>query len=808
MKTIKKLALLFLIIAGYYPNLNAQLFIDSIRFGRDKSVPALVILSKGQRIELETKIKELTKTGRAKEAVKQVLFLDRESTVELQNENVDFNGNSHVSFSQYHKGLRVEHTRSIVHYKGDTLKSVNGNFRTIGDLSVNPRLSKSEALQYALSHIGAKKYAWEDTETEQLREEPLSSVYPQGELVFYFNRKDLPVLAYKYKIYATEPFSGTVVYVNALHGEIEGEEALIWNVSGTAATRYSGTQTIETQSVSGGYRLYDTSRGNIVTYNGIGQSHPNVYLTSVDYIDNDNNWTAAEWNNTHKDNAALDAHWGAIKTYDYFKNKHNRNSYDGQNSPVINYVNFPDNNAGWDNNFKKVVYGNMNGNPLTSLDIVAHEITHGLTQATAGLLYANESGALNEGFSDIFAACIENTYKPHATNNWLCGEEIVSGGLRSMSNPQSKNHPGTYKGANWYPSVTNPNGYNDYGGVHTNSGVLNYWFYLLANGSSGTSINGVTIQGIGIEKAAKIAYATLVNYLTPASDYYDVAEKSAWAALDLYCSDEASAVSNAWRAVNVCYISGPSSVDGNTTFYITNKPSSATVTWSSSSNLSRSGSNGTTSNGAVFSSIGCGSGWIGATVQINGISYVLPKKNVGVASPAIFSGTYTQAGSTRTLSSLNYVGYTGGAVTVTFPALSGVTYSWAGAITGTGNTKTYTPASTQGFSITVTQTVSGCSTQSATYTFSVTYDTGGCITLYNPNTGMAEINFDQFTGLQELKQTYLVRLIDIYGRTVKESRSQGNTVEWNITSLQNSIYFIRIYNQNNHIVKTEKIIKR
>ena len=377
-----------------------------------------------------------------------------------------------------------------------------------------------------------------------------------------------------------------------------------------------------------------------------------------------------------------------------------------------------------------------------------------------------------------------------------------------MSNPLSKNQPNTYKGANWYPSVTNPSGYNDYGGVHTNSGVLNYWFYLLANGSSGTSINGVTIQGIGIEKAAQIAYATLVNYLTPASDYYDIAEKSAWAALDLYCSDEVEAVSNAWQAVNVCYISGPSSVDGNTTFYITNKPSSATVTWSSSSNLSRSGSNGTTSNGAVFSSIGCGAGWIGATVQINGINYVLLRKNISVASPAIFSGAYTQAGSTRTLSSLNYVAYTGGAVTVTFPALSGVTYSWTGAITGTGNTKTYTPASTQGFSITVTQTVSGCSTQSATYTFSVTYDTGGCITLYNPNTGMAEINFDQFTGLQELKQTYLVRLIDIYGRTVKESRSQGNTVEWNLSALQNSIYFVRIYDQNNHIVKTEKIIKR
>ena len=396
---------------------------------------------------------------------------------------------------------------------------------------------------------------------------------------------------------------------------------------------------------------------------------------NIDYIDNDNNWTAAEWNNTNKDNAALDAHWGAIQVYDYFKITHNRNSYNNQNAPLLNYVNanlpvieehyFSDSdNAFWDGT--RMIYGmGTTWEPVTALDVIAHEIGHGVNQTTANLGSIGEPGALNEGFSDIWNACIENYVKPNTTNNWIIGEEITSGGIRNFSNPNSKNYPKTYLGQYW---DTN-------GAIHKNSTVLSHWFYLLANGSSGTSINGVTIQGIGIEKAAQIAYATLVNYLTPASDYYDVAEKSAWAALDLYCSDEVEAVSNAWQAINVCYISGPSSVDGNTTFYITSKPSSATVTWSSSSNLSRSGSNGTTSNGAVFSSIGCGAGWIGATVQINGINYVLPRKNISVASPAIFSGTYTQAGSTRTLSSLNYVGYTGGAVTVTFPALSGVTYS-------------------------------------------------------------------------------------------------------------------------------------
>lgn len=251
-------------------------------------------------------------------------------------------------------------------------------------------------------------------------------------------------------------------------------------------------------------------------------------------------------------------------------------------------------------------------------------------------------------------------------------------------------------------------------------------------------------------------------------------------------------------------ITGSTTICGSATYTVANLPDEATVTWSNSSNLAKTG---TTGGSNVFTATGGGAAWIEATVTVNSVNYSLPRKIVN-AYPAL-SGAYTQDDNTETLSSMNHVGYTGGAVTVTFSAISGVSYSWSGAITGTGNTKTYTIPSPQYFSITVTRTVPGCGTESATYTFNVTYDIGGCMAAsYNPDTGTAEINFDTPAGLQELKRTYLVRLIDIYGRTVKESRSQGNTVEWNITSLQNNIYFIRIYDQNNHIVKTEKIIKR
>jgi Zn-dependent metalloprotease len=173
----------------------------------------------------------------------------------------------------------------------------------------------------------------------------------------------------------------------------------------------------------------------------------------VNYIDNDNNWTASEWNNANKDNAALDAHWGAMMTYDYLKNKFNRNSYDNQNSPIIAYANakYMTENAGWYFEEEYVEYGSGSSSwqPVTSLDVVAHEITHGVTYSITSLIYSGESGALNESISDIIAACVENSVKPNSTNNWIIAEEILSGGLRNMSNPKSKGHPDTYLKTNW-----------------------------------------------------------------------------------------------------------------------------------------------------------------------------------------------------------------------------------------------------------------------------------------------------------------------------------------------------------------------
>ncbi len=204
-------------------------------------------------------------------------------------------------------------------------------------------------------------------------------------------------------------------------------------------------------------------------------------------------------------------------------------------------------NAFWDGTAMTYGDGSSTINPLTTLDITGHEISHGVTEHTSNLNYSNESGAMNEAFSDCMGTAIEFYGKP-ATANWLIGNEIGAT-FRSMSNPNAYSQPDTYLGTNWY------SGSADNGGVHTNSGVMNYWFYLLSQGGSGTNDNGnsFTVSAQGLAKAAAITYRMNAVYLTSTSQYADARTYSIQAAIDLYgaCSNEVIATTNAWYAVGV-----------------------------------------------------------------------------------------------------------------------------------------------------------------------------------------------------------------------------------------------------------------
>jgi hypothetical protein len=229
-------------------------------------------------------------------------------------------------------------------------------------------------------------------------------------------------------------------------------------------------------------------------------------------------------------------------------NNHNRNSIDNNGRLLRALVHSGNNwfNAQYSSAYVMMRFGDGNNAPLTTIDITAHELTHGLTDFTADLVYSYESGALNESFSDIFGAAVEAEASPNKSR-WLMGEDI--GHIRDMANPNAKGHPDTYKGTNWYF------GSGDNGGVHYNSGVLNHWFYLLSEGKSGTNDNGdsFTVNSITIEKAAKVAFRMLSVYLSANSQYADARVAGIQAAKDLYGagSNEEIQVTNAFYAVGV-----------------------------------------------------------------------------------------------------------------------------------------------------------------------------------------------------------------------------------------------------------------
>jgi Zn-dependent metalloprotease len=266
-------------------------------------------------------------------------------------------------------------------------------------------------------------------------------------------------------------------------------------------------------------------------------------------------------------NPALDAHWGIERTFDYYQSVFNRTSYDNNGGPVVNYVNgiwptsYTQNNAAaMPSPYNSMVYGMGDGvytNPFVAIDVTGHEFTHMVVEHNGhnGLRYRGESGALNESFADIFGTCVEFYAKP-ATANWTIGEQVYINGdyMRSMANPKIRNNPDTYGGQYWM-DPTNLN--NDNGGVHYNSGLQNKWFYLLCQGGSGTNDNGYSynVTAIGMEKAEKIAYRNLTEYMTNRADYEDAYNGSLQAVLDLYNNDTTSTeyknVREAWYAVGL-----------------------------------------------------------------------------------------------------------------------------------------------------------------------------------------------------------------------------------------------------------------
>ncbi|MCU7618431.1 M4 family metallopeptidase [Chryseobacterium sp. PBS4-4] len=501
-----------------------------------------------------------------------------------------FSDFSDEKYQLFHNGIKVQFANYTLHFIKGNLVSMNGEMYDTSDVNTDANISESMALANAVKFLGAKKLM---TNTEHGND---IGYTPKAELVLLpVESSDVKfrlLLAYKFDIFSAEPFLRSYVYVDAKSGDVLLNDPIMKHaghesnshsgdhehfigakkraainlapafVAGNAETRYSGTKTIETTLLNGKYVLRDNTRGNgINTFNNNNGNYSN--LSNTDITDNDNNWTTAE-HNPSGNNTALDVHWGVEKTYDYFKDTFNRNSYNNQGAVLNSYIHVLSNweNAAWTGS--AMVYGDgaSTFRPLSAFDVTAHELGHAICQSTAQLAYQRESGALNEGFSDIWGTVVENKYAPEK-QNFLIGEDITKVApnyLRSMSNPNSglQKQPDTYKGTYWKDAsnscVPNQNT-NDNCGVHSNSGVLNYWFYLLVSGGTGTNDigNSFNVTGVGFDKAAKIAYRLETSYLTANSNYNNAMTYGIQTAKDLFGADspEHKATQNAFYAVGL-----------------------------------------------------------------------------------------------------------------------------------------------------------------------------------------------------------------------------------------------------------------
>ncbi|WP_097252332.1 M4 family metallopeptidase [Streptomyces sp. Ag109_G2-15] len=370
-----------------------------------------------------------------------------------------------------------------------------------------------------------------------------------------------PVLAYETVVGGLQD-DGTPNQLHVVTDAATGKKLFEYQgiKTGIGNTQYSGQVTLTTTQSGSNYTLNDGARGNHKTYNlNRGTSGTGTLFSQ----------TNDTWGNSTTSNAATagaDAHYGAAVTWDFYKNVFGRSGIKNNGVGAYSRVHYGNAyvNAFWDDSCFCMTYGDGSGNadPLTSLDVAGHEMSHGVTSNTAGLNYSGESGGLNEATSDIMGTGVE-FYANNSSDvgDYLIGEKIDINGdgtpLRYMDKPSKD---GASKDS-WYSGIGSID-------VHYSSGPANHFFYLLSEGSGTKVINGVTynsptadglpVTGIGRDKALQIWYRALTTKWTSTTNYAGARTGTLAAAGELYgtTSAEYKAVQDAWAGVAVGARSG------------------------------------------------------------------------------------------------------------------------------------------------------------------------------------------------------------------------------------------------------------
>ncbi|MFF2063230.1 M4 family metallopeptidase [Streptomyces sp. NPDC058200] len=499
---------------------------------RERGATALA-LTPGQRVEaIQSAQADTTSEAKA-------LGLGAQEKLVVRDVIKDADGTVHTRYERTYAGLPVLGGDLVVHATPAGERSLTkATTARISVATTDAAVASSAAKSTALKAASAEKTT-----------EAAAGTAPR-KVIWAADGK--PVLAWETVVKGVQP-DGTPSELHVVTDAATGKQLFTDEAieTGTGTGDYNGTVTLGTTKSGSTYNLTDGGRGSHKTYD----LNQRTSGTGTLFTDADDVWGGG------RQSAGVDAHYGAAETWDFYKNVLGRNGI--KNNGVASYsrVHYGNSyvNAFWDDSCFCMTYGDGSGNanPLTSLDVAAHEMTHGVTSATANLTYSGESGGLNEATSDIFATAVEfYSATPSDPGDYLIGEEIDINGDGSPLRYQDK--PSKDGGSKDYWSSTLGNL-----DVHYSSGPANHFFYLLSEGSGAKTINGVSynsptytgaaVTGIGRDKATKIWYKALTTYMTSSTNYAKARTATLSAAGSLYgtTSAEYKAVGAAWTAINV-----------------------------------------------------------------------------------------------------------------------------------------------------------------------------------------------------------------------------------------------------------------
>lgn len=464
---------------------------------------------------------------------RQALGITDTDNFKIEDVQKDELGYTNVKLVQMADGIKVKDRILNVHFNSEgVVTAINGNYEK--------GISFTKAKNTTIDAKKAENIARQQFEVTTLKEDPKVE-----NLVIIKDGTAKEV--YKVNIKFAAPNIGNWdVFVDSVTGEIVDKIDNIrydGPVTGTGIAVDGTTKTLNLYQSGSNYQMIDATKamtGRISTYNTNNtQNQPGTLISKTTNV----------FNST-SEKAAVSAHYFAGVVYDFYKNLFSRNSLDNNGMSIISTVHYGRNynNAFWDGT--QMVYGDGDGSEFTylsgDLDVVGHEMTHGVDEHTANLNYQNQSGALNESISDVFGVLIQ-TYDRYGVKNgnswafndadWVVGDDVYTPGtpgdaLRSLANPKLYDQPDNMSG---YVNTTSDNG-----GVHTNSGITNKAAYLIA-------------KSIGCEKTARVYYRALTTYLTSTSDFTAMRNAAIQAGTDLYggSSAEVTAIKDAFTSVGI-----------------------------------------------------------------------------------------------------------------------------------------------------------------------------------------------------------------------------------------------------------------